>query len=138
MSAIQDLSDGELEALNKIQQSRKTSHVQVGLRKAAILLVTLDSDVGAEVFKNLSDDEMELVSQEIAALGMVKRDEMLGVLQEFKDMVMMQKLLKEGGYDHAIGLITRSLPRNKALKLGLVAGNTRGLVADNAVKLSRL
>lgn len=117
MSTLQDLSDVELEALNKIQQVRKTSHVQVGLRKAAILLVTLDSDAGAEVFKNLNDDEMELVSQEIAGLGLVKREEMLGVLQEFKDMVMMQKLLKEGGYEHAIGLITKSLPHNKASKL---------------------
>ncbi len=117
MSGRDDLSELDLEALNKLQHARKASKMEHGLRKAAILLVALDAETSTEVFKNLSDDEMELISQEIAALGLVPRDEMLEVLDEFKDSVLMQKLLKEGGYDHAVELITRSLPKGKASKL---------------------
>lgn len=117
MSGVKELSEMDLESLGKIQQAKKTSSMKRGLRKAAILLVALDGDTSASVFKNLAEDEMELLSQEIASLGVVPREEMLEVLEEFKDSILMQKLLKEGGYDHAVGLITRSLPQNKAVKL---------------------
>ncbi|HRR56002.1 MAG TPA: hypothetical protein P5057_03485, partial [Acidobacteriota bacterium] len=42
-----------------------------GLRKAAILLVYLGEKVSAEIFKNLHDEEVKVLGQEIANLGWV-------------------------------------------------------------------
>ena len=112
-----EYTEVELESLQKMQAARASDILKLGIRKAAILLVSLQGDTSAEVFRNLSEDEMELLSQEIASLGIVPREELLATLEEFKDAVMMQKLIREGGYDHAITLIQKSLPENKANKL---------------------
>jgi len=115
LSELEQLEGSSLERLAAFQ-SKGGIH-SIGLRKCAILLVGLPSKVATEVFGSLSEDDMELVSQEIARLGVVRKAEMLEVLEEFKDLALMQRLMKEGGYDHAISLIQESLPDAKAAKL---------------------
>ena len=88
-----------------------------GLRKAAILLVTLPAETSALVFQSLSEDDMERISQEIAHLGPVDRQETVEVLEEFKDTATVQQMLREGGFDNAIELIRSSLPEEKANRL---------------------
>ena len=88
-----------------------------GTRKAAIMLITLDPDTSGKIFQALPEEDMERLSQEIAGLGLVEKDEMLDVLEEFKDIAMVQQMLREGGYDSAIELIRNSLPPEKADRL---------------------
>ncbi len=109
---------GEDSALERLAEIHAlTSSRGEGMRKSAILLVALEAGIASEIFSNLAEEDMELVSQEIAQLGIVKKQELLGVLEEFKDLVLVQRLLREGGYDHAIQLISESVPKNKATKL---------------------
>ncbi|MFN0059561.1 MAG: flagellar motor switch protein FliG [Planctomycetota bacterium] len=115
MNALAEIDDGTIERLTEMQNMSNTR--LKGLRKAAILLVALEGEISTTVFKSLPEEDMEVISQEIARLGMVGRQEMLDVLAEFKDVAMVQKLLREGGYEHAIGLITQSLPKTKAQKI---------------------
>ena len=88
-----------------------------GMRKAAIMLITLDADTSGKIFQALPEEDMERLSQEIAGLGLVEKNEMLEVLEEFKDIAMVQQMLREGGYDSAIELIRNSLPAEKADRL---------------------
>ena len=71
--------------------------VHYGLRKAAILLISLDTETGGKIFQGLPEEDMERLSQEIAGLGMVEKEEILSVLEEFKDLAMVQQMLREGG-----------------------------------------
>ncbi len=88
-----------------------------GYRKAAIMLITLESETSGKIFQSLPEEDMERISQEIAALGLIDKEEVVGVLEEFKDVAMVQQMLREGGYDNAIDLIRSSLPREKADRL---------------------
>lgn len=88
-----------------------------GLRRAAILMVALDAETGSKVFQSISEADMERLSREIASLGIVEKDEMLSVLEEFKDSAMLNRMLREGGYENAIQLIRKSLPEEKAARL---------------------
>lgn len=119
MSVVSQLTEAEQQALERLAalEAREDDGRSAGLRKAAILLLALDNDVAAEVFQSLPDDEIEAVSQEIARLGMVNKDELVAVLEEFRDMTTVQGFIREGGYDHAIELIQSSLPKAKANKL---------------------
>lgn len=118
MTRIDNLMHGEGDAIERLSARKRLSSEQLeGVRKAAILMVALDPEVAGPVFGQLTEEDMELVSQEIASLGLVDKLEMTGVLEEFKDLVMVQDLIKEGGYEHAINLIQSSLPKNKATKL---------------------
>ncbi len=57
-----------------------------GKEKAAILLVSLGRDASAEVFKHLSDEEIEDLTLEIANLDKVSTDTKDEVLNEFHQM----------------------------------------------------
>ncbi|HOK47773.1 MAG TPA: flagellar motor switch protein FliG, partial [Bryobacteraceae bacterium] len=54
-----------------------------GIQKAAILLVSLGDQVSAEILKELEEDEVQKVSQEVARLGSVSAEQAEAVLQEF-------------------------------------------------------
>lgn len=105
----------EQEALERL--ANKPLDPGSGLRKAAILLVSIEADAASSVFGQLTETEMELLSQEIARLGTISRAELVAVLEEFKDLVIVQGLLKQGGYDNAVDLIQRSLTKAQAAKL---------------------
>ncbi len=88
-----------------------------GLRKAAILLVSLDEDTAAEIFKLLPDEDAELITREIADMGMVDKDQIAAVLSEFKDLVTVCQYVREGGVEYATRLIEKSFPQVKAYRL---------------------
>jgi len=64
---------------NAIQKQKTMSN----MRRSAILLLALDEDCAAEVFKHLSAREVQDISQEMASLRSVSHEEMRAVLQDF-------------------------------------------------------
>ena len=54
-----------------------------GARKSAILLLALDEDSAAEIFKYLSAGEVQEISMEMAKLNQVSHDDMKAVLEAF-------------------------------------------------------
>lgn len=54
-----------------------------GLRKSAILLLALDEDSTANVFRYLSAREIQEITQEMAVLGQVSHEEVREVLKDF-------------------------------------------------------
>lgn len=54
-----------------------------GLRKSAILLLALDEDSTANVFRYLSSREIQDITQEMAVLGQVSHEEIREVLKDF-------------------------------------------------------
>lgn len=57
-----------------------------GLRKAAILLITLDEDAAAAIFTRLPEDAAERISREIAAMDAVGKEQVRAVVDEFRDL----------------------------------------------------
>ncbi len=88
-----------------------------GIRKTAILLVTLGSDVAAEVFKHLSDQEVEKISLEIARLDTVEPELRQAVLDEFQDMLQAQEYISQGGMDAAQSILEKALGEDKAREM---------------------
>jgi len=54
-----------------------------GLRKAAIVLLMIGEDASASVFEHLSEDEIEILLSEMAALGRVSSKMGAQILEEF-------------------------------------------------------
>ncbi len=88
-----------------------------GLRKAAILFVTLDEEVASTIFKQLPDEDAELISKEIAEMGMVDKEQIRSVVEEFRDMATVCQYVREGGVEYAVKLIEKSFPQVKAYRL---------------------
>jgi len=72
-----------------------------GPRRAAILLISLGEQASAELVKNLNEDEVHLVSREIARLDAVSTEQVELVLEEFHQLVMGREFAVKGGLDYA-------------------------------------
>ncbi len=88
-----------------------------GRQKAAVFLVSLGSDISAEIFKHLREDEIEQLTFEIARLDKVEPEDKDMVLQEFQEMMMAQDFIENGGIDYARDVLERALGTQKAIDI---------------------
>lgn len=72
-----------------------------GVRKSAVLLLSLEQDQAAEVLKRLPPEAVEEVSREIASLGEISVDMRRDVLGEFRDLTLASTCSIEAGLEHA-------------------------------------
>lgn len=85
-----------------------------GTRKAAILLTLLGEDAAAPILRNLPEDDLQRITEEVANLSFVPAEVSLGVLEEFQQMMTDQEFIAVGGQDVTNRLLTRAFGENDA------------------------
>lgn len=110
-----------------------------GQRMGAILLMTLDEDNTAEVFKHFTHKEIEELSQEMATIGQVSHEEMGKVVDEFYDETEELSLVGQGSSGEYIKtVLTKVLGSERAATMldDIVETNTAssGIDALNGVE----
>ncbi len=88
-----------------------------GVRRSAILLLSLDEDSAAEVFKYLSTQDIEAVSLEMARLQQVSHEEMRQVLDGFFDETEQYAAINLLSSDHIRAVLTKALGSERAESL---------------------
>lgn len=78
-----------------------TTETLSGPRRAAILLIALGEQSSAEMLKSLNEDEVQIVSREIARLDSVTPEQAEAVLEEFHQLVIGREFAAKGGLDYA-------------------------------------
>lgn len=72
-----------------------------GIRKAAMMLVLLGDKTSAEIVKELSEEEVQTVSREIARIDAISPEHAESLLEEFYQMNMAHDYVVRGGMDYA-------------------------------------
>lgn len=85
-----------------------------GVKKAAVLLLTLPQEQAAEVLKRLSPEAVEEVSREIASTGEVPVSMRTEVFGEFYNVALAYSYYSEGGLDYAKTLLRKALATGDA------------------------
>jgi flagellar motor switch protein FliG len=85
-----------------------------GVRKAAILLTVLGEDSAATVFRDLNQNELQRVADEVANLGAIPVELSLQVFEEYQQMIKAQDYLVQGGYDLARRLLIKAFGEAEA------------------------
>ncbi|MDR0706796.1 MAG: flagellar motor switch protein FliG [Treponema sp.] len=88
-----------------------------GRQKAAIFLVTIGSEISAEIFKYLREDEIETLTFEIARLETIDPEQKDVILQEFQELMMANQFISSGGIDYARELLEKALGSQKAVDI---------------------
>ncbi|GAB2798622.1 flagellar motor switch protein FliG [Halomonas shantousis] len=88
-----------------------------GARRGAILLLSLDEDSAAEVFKFLSPTEIQQISIEMASLDQVSHEDMAEVLREFHDEAEQFTAINLHSSDHIRSVLTKALGSERASSL---------------------
>jgi flagellar motor switch protein FliG len=79
-----------------------------GVRKAAILLTVLGEETAATVFRDLNEQELQRVADEVAGLGTIPLELSLQVIEEYQHMTQAQDYIIQGGYDLARRLLVKA------------------------------
>lgn len=83
-------------------------------RKAAILLLSLDKPLAAEVLSQLPRDQVERLTFEIARVEDVSREQQEGVIEEFTSRFRDVVPIERGGLNFANELLEQSLGKDHA------------------------
>ncbi|MGI2328523.1 flagellar motor switch protein FliG [Planococcus sp. YIM B11945] len=86
-----------------------------GIQKVAVLLVGLGPDVSVEIFKQLTEQEIDQLTLEISNVRQLKNSQTEEVLSEFYGMILGQDFMSEGGLDYAREILEKALGKDKAL-----------------------
>ncbi|WP_240375309.1 flagellar motor switch protein FliG [Bacillus piscicola] len=88
-----------------------------GKQKAAMLLISLGPDVSAEIYKHLSEEEIEKLTLEIANVRKVDNDTKEKVLEEFHQIAIAQEYISQGGIGYAKSVLEKALGENEAMAI---------------------
>ena len=94
-----------------------TSTEMSGLTKAAVFILSLKEEAASSVLRCLSDEELNLVTSEIAQIGVVDKETVATVMAQFLEIREASEIAYEGGVDPASRLLQRSLPADRAGQL---------------------
>src|SRR6202789_360639 len=86
----------------------KSAESLTGLRKAAMLMILLGDKASAEIIKQLSEDEVQIVSREIARLDVISSENAEVLLEEFYQMNMAHDFVVRGGLDYAKKMLNQA------------------------------
>ena len=86
--------------------------IMSGVRKAAVVLLLLGEEVSAEVFKHLSEEEIETLAKEMAALGPVPTSASERVMEEFHSTAVAAEYVTRGDVDFARRVLVRTLGKD--------------------------
>ncbi|MEK7468287.1 MAG: flagellar motor switch protein FliG [Planctomycetota bacterium] len=90
---------------------------QSGIRKSAVLLVSIDPDLAAKILGEMDKEMLREVSVEIAKLEGVTREERDQVLEDFLRNTMQLDVTAQGGLPAARDLLSRVLHPDEAKKI---------------------
>ena len=87
------------------------------IRKAAMLLIVLGEQTSAELVQQLTEDEVQRVSREVAKITAISAEQAETVLEEFHQIAVAGDYVARGGMDYARKLLLRAFEPDHAKRL---------------------
>ncbi len=99
-----DAAEGKEVALNSRQ-------------KAAIVIVSLGADRASQIYKYLSEQDIEDLTYEVAKLGKTTNAQVESALDEFYKLCLTHKMMTDGGLDYARNVLEKAFGDSTARSL---------------------
>lgn len=88
-----------------------------GVQKAAILFITLGSEVSSNIIKRLPEQDIQKITFEIANTVKIKPNVKDTVIEEFINLNKAKEYILEGGIEYAKALLSKALGVQKAMEI---------------------
>ncbi len=88
-----------------------------GVRKAAILMIMIGPEASSSIFREMDENEVEAISQEIARVQALSPEEAEGVLEEFYQMSVAHDYVIKGGMEYARKVLVNAFGPEEARKI---------------------
>lgn len=87
------------------------------LQKAAIVVTSIGAENASEVYKRLSEEDVEKLTFEVSSMPYIEIDKVDAVLNEFYELCLTQKVITEGGLDYARSVLEKAYGPEMAQRL---------------------
>jgi len=88
-----------------------------GIQKSALLLIALNVETAAQVFKYLEPTDVESISAEISKVKNIPSHVVEQVIDDYHDLVTAREYVLEGGLDYAQQVLEKSFGLSKAMEV---------------------
>ncbi|KXL54498.1 flagellar motor switch protein FliG [Anaerotignum neopropionicum] len=86
-------------------------------QKAAAVVISLGAEKAAQVYKYLTEDEIQRITIEVAKLGFLPSEVTESILDEFYKNCMLHKVVTEGGMEYARSVLEKAFGEEVAHNL---------------------
>src|SRR3954452_11087884 len=93
------------------------SEIVSTLRKAATLLIVLGEQTSAELLQQLSEEDVQKVSREVAKITAISGEQAESILNEFHHLSAAGDYVARGGIDYARKLLQRAFSPDTAKRM---------------------
>jgi len=101
--------------IQNLESSATTS--TPGIRKAAILMIILGDQISGEILRQMDEEEVQAIGQEVARITSISPDQAESVLEEFYQMSMAREYVLKGGIDYAKKMLMTAFGPEHAKRL---------------------
>lgn len=84
------------------------------IQKAAMVLSSIGSENASEVYKHFNEDEVEKLTIEVAKMDYWPNEVVSGVLNDFYELCLTQKVISEGGVEYAREILQKAFGEERA------------------------
>ncbi len=85
--------------------------------KAALVVVSLGADRASQIYKYLSEEDIEELTFEVAKLGKTSNSQVETTLDEFYKLCLTHKMMTDGGLDYARNVLEKAFGESTARNL---------------------
>lgn len=85
-----------------------------GAQKAAAVIIALGTDTASKIYKYLREDELEQITYEIARTSQVPSEQMDGILDDFYQLCLTEKVITDGGVEYARDVLEKAYGEQEA------------------------
>lgn len=86
-------------------------------QKAAAVVISLGVDKASQIYKHLSEEDLEKLTVEVARLDHLEADVTEDVLDEFYKLCLTQKVVTDGGFEYARTVLEKAFGESTANSL---------------------
>ncbi|MFC0188897.1 flagellar motor switch protein FliG [Fictibacillus aquaticus] len=88
-----------------------------GKEKAAILVISLGPDAAAQVYKHLSEEEIERLTLQISQIRKVDSSLKEEVIGQFHQLALAQDYITQGGISYAKSVLEKAMGKDEAMQI---------------------
>ena len=77
-------------------------------QKAAVVVVSLGADKASQIYKYLSEEDIEDLTFEVAKMGKTTNAQVESSLDEFYKLCLTHKMMTDGGLDYARDVLEKA------------------------------
>ena len=118
------------------QQRRFVARLS-GVRKAAILMISVGEEIAKEILRSLPEGDVQRITEELADLRSVPPELANAVLEEFWELLETQHVMVHGGLDFASRLLQDTFGKQRADDLLMLVRRAQEASQGNLGKLQK-